>query len=384
MRDKRPTIDDVARQAGVSKATVSAVLNETGSVKDSTRERILQAIEVLNYRPTQLMRRGGARRWRSIALLTKESDNPYYGEIVTGARAFAHERGYTLLVVSSEGEHEAERRAVELLQAKDVDGLIATPVLDAHADLTHFFDLRRRNFPFVLLEEVRGVPASIVDVDNVEASRRAVEHLIALGHMRIAHLAGPTYSSHSHERVDGVRRACSASHLIFTDADIVPAGAHLEDGYRAGLELFGARAPSARPTGVTCYNDLVAIGLCRALTELGLRVPDDVSVVGFDDIALLGYLPLPLTSVRMPKASMGRLASELLIGHIESKEPIPPQKVYLEAELVVRSSTAPPSGRTRPSTAGEGLAGGVRAAGDSPAPAISSPATAGSGVTSHA
>ena len=336
MKTLRATITDVARQAGVSKATVSAVINDSATVKGSTRDRVLAAIDVLNYRPTQITT---ARKTKSIGLLIKEIDNPYYAEVVLGARSHANEHGYTLLVASSEGEYDAERRAVELLQAKDVEGLIATPVLDEHADLSHFFELKRRNFPFVLLEGVRGVPASLVDVDNRDASRKAVEYLIRQGHTRIVHFAGPRYSMHSEERLDGVRRACSASHLIFHDDDAIEAGAHLADGYQAALTCFRKRTGAARPTAVTCYNDLVAIGVCRALHELGLRIPDDVSVVGFDDIPLLEYLPVPLTTVRMPKAEMGELAAQMLIRHIESRTVLPPQKVVLEAELVTREST---------------------------------------------
>ena len=252
MSTKRPTITDVARQAGVSKATVSAVLNDAGPVTSATRGRVVSAIELLNYRPRQLVGRVAARKGKSIGLLIKEMDNPYYAEVIAGARAVAAESGYTLLVASSEGDYESERRAVELLQTKDVDGLFVTPVLDEHADLSHLFELKRRNFPFVLLEQLRGVPASLVDVDNVEASRRAVDYLIAQGHTRIIHLAGPGYSMHSRERVDGVRRACSASRLIFTEADVVPAGAHLDDGYRAGLAYFRERPAHDRPTAATC------------------------------------------------------------------------------------------------------------------------------------
>ncbi|HEX6536824.1 MAG TPA: LacI family DNA-binding transcriptional regulator [Gemmatimonadaceae bacterium] len=336
---KRPTINDVARQAGVSKATVSAVLNDTGSVKSTTRDRVMAAIEILNYRPTQTAGRAGARKTRSLGLLIKEIDNPYYAEVVLGARTQASESGYTLLVASSEGEYDAERRAVQLLQAKEIDGLIVTPVLDEHADLSHLFELKRRNFPFVLLEEVRGVPASLVDVDNRTASRRATAYLIEQRHTRLVHFAGPEYSMHSRERIDGVRQACSASHLVFGDDDIVHAGAHLADGYRAGLAYFRRRPAAARPTAVTCYNDLVAIGVCRALGELGLRVPEDVSVIGFDDIPLLEYLSVPLTTVRMPKFEMGRIAAKMLIRHIESKTAVLPQKVLLDSELVVRRST---------------------------------------------
>lgn len=344
MDNKQPTINDVARLAGVSKATVSAVLNDTGTVKSSTRDRVISVIEQLNYRRRGFAGRVAGQKGRTIGLIIKEIDNPYYGEIAAGVRSVANASGYTLLVTSSEGEYEAERRAVEVLQAKDVDGLIVTPVLDSDADLAHLFELKRRNFPFVLLEEIRGVPASLVDIDNVEASCRAVQFLIEQGHTRVLHFAGPPYSTHSEERINGVRRACSGSRVIFTDHDIIPAGAHIEDGYRAGLEYFRSRTAADRPTAVTCYNDLVALGLCRALSELGIQVPADVSVVGFDDLELLDYLPLPLTTVRIPKAEMGRLAAQMLIRQIESKESLPLQKTHVEAELVVRQSTRPPLG----------------------------------------
>ena len=344
MTGKRPTITDVAAQAGVSKATVSAVLNDTGAVKGATRERVLDAIARLNYRPTQGGSRAVMRNGRSIGLLIKEHDNPYYAQVADGVRAHADAHGYTLLIVSTGGDYETERRAVELLRAKDVDGLVVTPVMDEHADLSHFFELKRRNFPFVFLEEVRGVPASLVDVDNASAARKAVEHLIALGHTRIAHLAGPDYSAHSAERVQGVRHAYSASHLVFADDVIVPAGAHLEDGYRAGLALYRDAPAATRPTAVTCYNDLVAVGLCRALAEVGLRVPDDVSVIGFDDIPLCEFVPVPLTSVHMPAYEMGEIAARMLVRQIESREPVPPQRVYLDATLVERRSTGPRAG----------------------------------------
>jgi LacI family transcriptional regulator, galactose operon repressor len=158
---------------------------------------------------------------------------------------------------------------------------------------------------------------------------------------------------HSWERIDGVHRAYSASRLIFSDDDIIPAGAHLADGYRAALAYFGGRGPRERPTAVTCYNDLVAIGVCRGLAELGLRVPDDVSVIGYDDVPLSEYLPVALTTVRMPKFKMGQIAAQMLIRHVESKTGVPPQKVFLEAELVVRASTRALDSAARPTDARE-------------------------------
>jgi LacI family transcriptional regulator len=339
-KSARPTINDVAARAGVSKATVSAALNGTGPVSDETRARVIAVAESLNYRPSRKASHFAARTGRSIGLLVKQLDNPYFAELIAGARDAAREHGYAVLVTSSERDSETERQAVELLNANDVAGIIVTPVLAQGTDLSHLFELKRRNVPFVLIGDIVGVPASVVDVDNLSVSREAAEHLIALGHTQIAHFAGPADSMHAVHRVDGVRRACSAARIAFGDDDVIPTGTGLEDGYRAGLAYFRDLPAERRPTAVTCYNDLVAIGLCRALRQLGLRVPEDVAVVGFDDIPLLEYLPVPLTSVRVPASRMGRTATELLVRDIESRgEALPSQRVFLEAELMRRRST---------------------------------------------
>jgi len=344
MTGKRPTISDVARQTGVSKATVSAVLNDAAGVGSDTRDRVLATIDLLNYRPTQQSGVRTATRYRSIALIIKEHDNPYYDEVTAGVRAFAETQGYVLFVVSSEGSYSAEKRAVELLREKGVDGLIAAPVMDEHADLSHFYELKRRNFPFVFLEQVRGVPASLVDLENVGAAQKAVEYLLELGHRRVAHFAGPEYSLHSEERANGVRRAYSSTHLVLAPEDIIAAGAHFDDGYRAGRALFESRPRSEWPTAITCYNDLVAMGLVKAIIDLGLRCPEDVSVVGFDDIKFSDTFLVPLTTVHVPKYEMGSTAAQMLIQHIESREAVVPRRVYLDAALVLRASAAPPAG----------------------------------------
>jgi LacI family transcriptional regulator/LacI family repressor for deo operon, udp, cdd, tsx, nupC, and nupG len=344
MTMKRTTISDVAERAGVSKATVSAVLNDKGTVHRATRARVVEAIRSLNYRPrsTVGLPRPGERR--TIGLLIKEADNPYYSEIVLGIRAYGRERGYAVVVASSEGNAQAEREATEQLRGHGVAGLVVTPVMDTDADLSHLFELSRRNFPFVLLEQIRGLRASLVDVENVEASRGAAEYLIRQGHKRIVHFAGPTYSMHSEERADGVRRAFSRSSLVFVEEAVVPAGAHLEDGYRTGLEYFRDLSPEDRPTAVTCYNDLVALGLVRALRELNLSVPEDVSVVGFDNLSILPYVGIPLTTVHVPKVEMGERAAEMLIRRIEAKEALPAERITFEGRLVVRASTRPIEG----------------------------------------
>jgi LacI family transcriptional regulator len=341
MSRKRVTISDVAREAGVSKATVSAVVNHTGTIAAATRSRVQEVIDRLNYRPGAPARSARGEADPSIGMLIREINNPYHVEVAAGARQEAEENGYGLMVTSSAAEYQTERKVVERLLRKDLHGLIITPVLHESADLSYLYDLKRRGIPHVLLAGIWGVQASLVDVDNVEASRQAVAYLIEQGHTRIAHLAGPRFSMHSQERIEGVRRAFSESHLRFTADLIVPAGSHLEDGYQAGLGLYGSGRDEQRPTAVTCYNDLVALGLCRALAELNLSVPDDVSVIGYGDLPILEYLPLPLTTVRVPKFEMGQMAARMLIRQLRSGAVDAPERVNLETELVVRQSTRP-------------------------------------------
>jgi LacI family transcriptional regulator len=339
----RATIYDVAQYASVSASTVSAVLNDKPTVKVSTRENVLRAIEALSYRPRPAIRRPAAPPGlRSVGFILREPANPYYAEVMAGAEEYLHERGYRMLLGASHGDGDRERELVELYQLKDFDGILLTPVRNRQSDLAHLFDLRRRNIRFVLLDEVPGIQASLVDVDNVDGAKQGLQHLIDLGHTEIVHFAGPANSLHSDERLAGVRAAYSESHLVFSDALVVRAGDSLEEGYRAGLELFRDRPAAQRPTGVTCHNDLVALGLCRALSELGLRVPDDVSVVGYDDLPLLNFVSPPLTSVRVPKREVGRIAAEILHEEIEHGPPATPRKVYLRADLVVRASTGSP------------------------------------------
>jgi len=305
----RTTIRDVAEWAGVSNATVSNVINDKGKVSESTRKEVLEAIEALNYRPNaSAQRKLQSRGPKSIGLVIKEIHNPYFADVIVGAQEKAREEGYAIMLSSSEGKRDAEGQIVDLLVEKDVDGIIINPLLDHDADLSHLFNLKRRNIPFVLLEEVHGLKSNLVDVDNVQASREMTSYLIDLGHEDIIHFAGPEYSMHSDERVEGFRQAFFDTQQIYSEDYVVRAGAHLEEGYKTGLEYFEDRPVSERPTAVTCYNDLVAIGLLRALRDLGIDVPGEVSVTGFDNIKTCDYAPVPLTSMGVPTTEMGRKA----------------------------------------------------------------------------
>ena len=344
---KRPTIADVARAAGVSAGTVSAVLNARPTVRDATRARVLQAIDRLGYLPSASAQRlgsGGAAPTAPpcVGLVIKEVDNPFYAELVLGASAELDARGVVPLVCASEGDFAKEGRVIDALRSHDVRGVVVAPVLDADADLSHLFLLRRAGFPFVLLETVAGLPADVVCVDNVAAAQGAVQHLVGLGHERIVHFAGPAYTRHSQDRRLGFEKAFSQSALRFSEDAVVPCGSRFDDGYRTGLETFNAAAadPSGAPTAVACFNDLVALGLLRALAELGLRVPEDVSVVGFDDVPEAARAPQPLTTVHVPKREMGARAARLVLD--ASGPDARPQTIVLPTALEVRATTAPP------------------------------------------
>lgn len=344
---KRVTINDVAKRAGVSTGTVSAVLNDRPNVRDQTRRRVLHAIDEMGYQPSpsaRILRSGrnnGQVLEKSVGLLIKEMDNPFYMDIVIGARDFLREAGYTTFVCASDGDYEKEGTLINAIQNRFFQGVILAPVLHEAADLSHLFMMKRAAYPFVTLEEVSGLQAHSVGIDNVEAAYMAVHHLIETGHKNIAHVAGPAYTQHTRDRVRGVERAFSQSSLIFSDEVIVPAGAHFEDGYRAGLYLFQEREGASRPTAVTCFNDLVAMGVLRALAELGLDVPGDVSVIGFDDIQAAAYLSTPLTTVKVPKREMGQQAAHLLLQQLDAPEEEGVKRIRLDATLITRASTRP-------------------------------------------
>jgi LacI family transcriptional regulator/LacI family repressor for deo operon, udp, cdd, tsx, nupC, and nupG len=338
---KRVTIHDVARRAGVSLGTVSAVINDKNTVRPETRKAVLSAVKELNYRPWGGARDAGNRTQKlwTISLLVRELDNPFYTSIAQGAMDYARSKGYLVIIASSEADHAYEERITESFLGKHIKGAILAPVLEGTAEIEHLFRLRRLNFPFVLLENVKGIQANVVSIDNIKAMKDAVKYLIDNGHSRIVHFAGPKHASHTYERIDGFHRAYSESHLAFRNEMIVQTGAHLDDGYQKCLEYFSGRPGEEYPTAIVCYNDLVALGVMAALSELHVNVPDDISIVGQDDISFSSRTPMQLTTIRTPLFELGQKAAEILIRNIESHEPLPIENVVLSSELIIREST---------------------------------------------
>ncbi len=337
---KRVTMDDVAKQAGVSKGTVSAVINSKNTVKGQTRERILEVMKELNFRPRGVARdlKNGSQD-KSIGIIIKDLNYPFYTSIATGAKEYANSKGYSVIVASSENDHECEKKFTHLFSTKDIKGTILAPIIESKAEIEHLFRLKMLNYPFVLLEAVNGIQANVVAIDNLKAIKKAVTYLIESGHSKIVHFAGPPQSSHTQERIEGFRHAFSESTLVFKNDMIVSVGSRHEESYGKIIEYFKSKGPHDYPTAIVCFNDQQALSALLALQELNIRVPDDISIIGIDDISYAKTYPIPLTTIRAPQLEIGKWAAEILIRNIESTTPLPPEHIVLETEFVIRKSS---------------------------------------------
>ncbi len=337
---KRITIADVAKKARVSKGTVSAVINTKNTVKPSTREYILKAMKELNFRP-----KGNARNLKngfqdkSIGIIIKDLNYPFYTSIASGAIEYAKSRGYSVIITYTDDNHEAEKKISHLFSVKDIKGTIMAPIVEGTVEIEHLFKLKMINYPFVLLEAVKGIQANVVAIDNIKAIKTAVKFLIDTGHRRIIHFAGPLHSSHTQERIEGFRHAFSESTLIFHNDMIVYVGSRYEESYTKTLDYFKNKNREDYPTAIVCYNDQQALAVMTALKELHIHVPNDISIVGNDDIDYARIYPVPLTTIRAPQREIGRRAAEILIRNIESSTLLPPEHVVLDTEFIIREST---------------------------------------------
>ncbi|MDT0610516.1 LacI family DNA-binding transcriptional regulator [Streptomyces lancefieldiae] len=337
------TLRDVARRAGVSIRTVSNVVNGSVPVSDELRVRVQAALDELDYRPNLVAR--NLRRGRSgmIALVVPELDVPYFAELAREVITAARAHGYVVMLDQTDGDGERER---ELLgresRATMFDGLLLSPLAISADELR----LRTNRVPVVLLgEHIFNGSLHHVAIDNVTAAREATEHLLALGRRRIAAIGDQPYSTGetAQLRTIGYRLALERAGLTVDEELIVPTPRfHRHLGAEAMERLLALPEP---PDAVFCYNDLLAIGAMHALTRAGVRVPDDIAVVGVDGIQEGRYSSPSLTTVAPDKAQIARTAVSTLLGVIDGSAP-PPAEVKAPHRLLVRESTAGPAART--------------------------------------
>ncbi len=337
---KKVTIVDVAKHAGVSKGTVSAVINIKNTVKPETRNHVLDVMKELNFRPKGVARNlKTGNQYKSIGIIIKDINYPFYTSIATGVKEYANSKGYSVIVTSSENDHESEKKFSHLFSTKDIRGTIIAPIIEGASEIEHLFELKMINYPFVLLEDVKGIQANVVAIDNSRAIKKAVKYLIDSGHTKIVHFAGPLQSSHTQERIEGFRQAFSESPLIFHEGMIISVGSIYEESFEKTIEYFRERSREDYPTAIVCFNDQQALGVMMALKEMNICVPEDISIIGNDDIYYAKIYPVPLTTIRAPQHEIGRKAAEILIRNIESHEVLPVEKVVLDTEFIIRESS---------------------------------------------
>jgi LacI family transcriptional regulator len=329
------TIREVAEKAGASVTTVSHVINHTRFVSDGVRQRVLAAMEELNYRPNALARSLRKGKTYTLGLILPDSSNPFFAEVGNSIEDAAFKLGYNLILCNTEGDPQKERLYVDVLFKKQVDGIIFMAAGDQIGSLNF---LRSQQMPVVLVDrDLPNVNADAILTDNQQGGYLATRYLIDLGHLRIACITGPSNLTPSAERLTGYRRALEEAGLPFEAALVLRGDYHPASGLQAATALLALPAP---PTAVFACNDLMALGVLRAAAKAGRRVPDDLAVVGFDDIELACFTNPPLTTIAQSKAEIGTQAANLLAERIEAKTG-PTRRLIVPTQLVIRESTQP-------------------------------------------
>ncbi|NTU84313.1 MAG: LacI family transcriptional regulator [Chloroflexales bacterium] len=336
------TINDVARLAGVSSMTVSRVINNSGYISRQTRERVERAIAELGYMPNALARQLRSKRTKTLALVLTDITNPFFTTIARGVEDVAGASGFSVMFCNTDESEADEAEYLQLLIQRQVDGVLLVPASSASDSLRM---LRAHKLPFVVID--RRMRASHVDevrCDSEAGAYSAVRHLIDLGHRRIAMLTGRKAISTSADRIAGYRRALAEAG-IEPDRRLTLYGSfnyrefNQADGYSMAQQVL---AVTPRPTAIFAANNFIAFGAMRALREAGLRVPEDLSVVAFDDLPGEWVIEPFLTVVAQPAYEIGRLAADLLLERLASPKPAEPRAVILPTELRVRRSSGPP------------------------------------------
>jgi DNA-binding LacI/PurR family transcriptional regulator len=332
------SIKDIARAADVSHSTVSRALGDSPLVSAETKARIQRMAREMGYSPDAQARSLVIGRTQTLGVVVTTITDPFIAEVVQAIESTAHDRGYSVILSSSSSEPEREIAAVEMLRQKRTDGVIVT---SSRVGALYQEHLDRLGVPVVLINsrsEERGAYTFSVMVDNRHGGYAATKHLLLAGHRRIAYIAGPANHSDNLERLAGYRQALSETSVEEDPELEVPGTGRIGAGERALPTLLERPEP---PTAVFCYNDATAIGLLAAARAAGLKVPENLAVVGFDDIAFASYVHPPLTTIAQPMHALGRLAVDMvlaLMAHGDTGE-APVSNIVVRGRLIVRKSS---------------------------------------------
>ncbi len=330
------SVKDVAAAAGVSLGTVSNVLNRPDRVSPDTRAKVLKAVAELGFVRNESARQLRAGTSRTLAYVMLDARNPFFTDVAQGIDAAAEAAGLSLVLCNSRNLGDRELSHLNLLEQQRVQGILVTPV---DPDSPTLEQVAGRGTPVVVVDRHRPDNRFCsVAVDDVLGGRLAVEHLLDRGHTRVAYIGGPLHLGQVRDRLQGARSAWSAAGLPPEDlVELVTSDLIVAEGREAGQRLAGIPAPR-RPTAAFCANDLLALGLLQQAIGSGLRVPEELAIVGYDDIEFAAAAAVPLTSVRQPRQELGRTAAELVLDEASNPEHTHSQ-VLFTPELVARAST---------------------------------------------
>jgi LacI family transcriptional regulator len=329
------TIRDVAKRAGVSAGTVSNVLNRPSYVGLDTRRRVLDVIAELEFEPSKSAQQFRPGRERTLGLSVAEMRSPFFVDVALAADAEAKRLGMGVVLVLADEDARREEHNLDLLVQQRVHGIMITPVDEVNPRLEQ---LIVQGIPIVYVDRISGNrPCCWVTTDDVAGGRLAGEHLIERGHRRLGFLGGTSFSEHVERRFSGFSAGVlgASESLLRIDTD----SWMLEDGVRAA-NVIAALPADERPTAVMCANDLLALGLMQGLWRRGIRAPDDIALVGFDDLEWAGAAVIPLSSVHQMRHELGQIAVQMLVDEITNGEEHVHRHVVLQPELVVRESSA--------------------------------------------
>lgn len=335
---RRASVKDVAASAGVSLGTVSNVLNRPERVSPATRERVEAAMGALGFVRNESARSLRVGRSRNLAYVMLDVGNPFFTDVAKGIEQAAEAAELALFLCSSDGRAEREATHLDLLAEHRVQGILITPVDPSAERLARAV---ARGTPLVIVDRTSNMDdVCTVAVDDVLGGRLALEHLIDLGHRRVAFVGGPATIGQVRDRLEGARRAWNEAGLDPDDLVTLPTSAlSVGEGRTAGDRLSGLSA-ARRPTAAFCANDLLALGLLQQSIRVGWHVPDDLAIIGYDDIEFAAAAAVPLTSVRQPRHELGRRAAELVLDEADRVDHVH-QQVEFEPELIARASTRP-------------------------------------------
>jgi len=335
------TLVEVSKRAGVSTATVSNVITGAVNVSPGLQKRVLAAIEELDYHPNLVARSLKLKRTRLLGMVVSDITNPFFPLMVRGAEDVALENNYLLITFNTDDQVERERKVLTALRSRRVDGILLVISPNPEAP-SHIEKAMRAGIPLVCLDRMPvGFEADSVTVDNPGGAFRCVQHLLSLGHRRVAIVNGPEAMPIAAERFEGYRRALEAAGLPVDPALVRRGDFRVESGYILGRELL---TMSDRPSAIFTTNNNMALGVLGALEELGMSYPRDVALAVFDDLPFASSFRSRLTAVSNPAYAIGQKGAELLLRRIEGKEAATePVSIRLETELIVRESSVGPA-----------------------------------------